>query len=410
VVTEDARAYVRRHHRKFDLIYSLSSNSFAALASGAFAMAENYLFTTEAFRDYWRALSDDGFLSMEHQFYMPRLVSQALDALRAEGVAQPTAHLAVYDLPKMRRKLLLVSKRPLTDEIRNLAYGELAPEKFEHIHLLFPAPEGLEDNLINRIVGEGWHVAAEEAPVDLSPATDDRPFVAQLGLWKNFDRNKLEGVSPVAEVMGFPLAKLLTVTILAVVVGLVIPLNLVPYLLRRDRLRLGPWLYFFCIGMAFMMVEVVLIHKYTGLVGPSVYSLATILLTLLICSGLGSRLSRVVDYRLAFGGIAVFLLLDVFVCSRLIPALGSLGVAPRMLATAGLVAPLGFFMGMPFPKAGLRVGERIAWGLAVNGAGSVFGATAILLVAFAYGFSAALLLALGSYLLAFALFAWKRAW
>ena len=56
VVTEDARTYVRRHRGAFDVIYSLSSNTWAALGSGAFALAENYLFTTEAFQDYWRAL------------------------------------------------------------------------------------------------------------------------------------------------------------------------------------------------------------------------------------------------------------------------------------------------------------------------------------------------------------------
>ena len=78
VVSEDARAYVRRFKNKFDIIYSLSSNTFAALASGGFAMAENYLFTTEAFKDYWNCLSDSGFLMMEHQFYMPRLVTEEI--------------------------------------------------------------------------------------------------------------------------------------------------------------------------------------------------------------------------------------------------------------------------------------------------------------------------------------------
>jgi hypothetical protein len=69
VVTEDARAYVGRFENHFDIIYSLSSNSFAALASGSFALAENYLFTTEAFSDYWKALTPGGFMIFEHQFF-----------------------------------------------------------------------------------------------------------------------------------------------------------------------------------------------------------------------------------------------------------------------------------------------------------------------------------------------------
>ena len=150
VVSEDARAYVGRFENKFDMIYSLSSNTFAALASGSFALAESYLFTTEAFADYWKALSEDGFMMMEHQFYMPRLAASLLDALEGLGVENPREHFAIYDLPQMRRNMILLSRRPLTDEIRNNAFGELTAENYEQIHLLFPAPEDLQDNLINQ--------------------------------------------------------------------------------------------------------------------------------------------------------------------------------------------------------------------------------------------------------------------
>ncbi|MCX6833743.1 MAG: hypothetical protein NTW07_01185, partial [candidate division Zixibacteria bacterium] len=81
VVTEDARTFVKRYRNKFDIIYSWSSNSWAALASVSFALAENYIFTKEAFADYWKALSDSGFLCMEHQMYMPRLLGEVLSAL-----------------------------------------------------------------------------------------------------------------------------------------------------------------------------------------------------------------------------------------------------------------------------------------------------------------------------------------
>jgi hypothetical protein len=411
VATEDARAYVRRHPQTFDVIYSLSSNTFAALASGAFAMAENYLFTTEAFGDYWRALSDGGFMMMEHQFYMPRLVSEVIEALEAEGVAEPRQHFAIYNLPSMRRKMVLLSKRPLTDEIRNLAFVELTPELEEHIHLLYPPRDGDEDNLINRIVQEGWRQVAAEAPIDVSPSTDDRPYAAQLGLWRNFAWDRLEKVHPLEEVLrGFPLSKLLIVIILIVVVALVVPLNLIPYAVSREKLGAAPWLYFFLIGAAFMMVEVVLIQKYALFIGPSVMSLATILLALLWGSGIGSRLSRRVPDVVAFAGIIGWLALEVVVFPQLTTALAGLPMAARMAVTALLIAPLGFFMGMPFPKAGLRVGELIDWGFAVNGAASVLGGTLVVLVAFSWGFRAALAIAAGVYLIAGMLLAIGPAW
>lgn len=409
VVTEDARSYIGRFDGKFDVIYSLSSNTFAALASGAFALAENYLFTTEAFEEYWQALSPGGFLTMEHQFYMPRIVSSLIDALHRQGVADPTAHFAVYDLPKIRRNLLLISKRPLDDEIRNNAFQPLTPERFEEIHLLFPAPPGLEGNLINRIVTKGWRAVAADAKVDVSPTTDERPFVGQMGRWRNLTPESLKKLS-MLEVTGFPLSKVMILTILAVVLVLLVPLNLLPYLGTGDRLAPSPWLYFFTIGAAFMALEVVLIQKYTLFVGPSVYAVSTILLTLLVTSGVGSRFSARLPDWLPFAGIVTWVVLDVLVFRHLFVALGGLDMPARIAVSALLVTPLGLCMGMPFPKGVLRVGELVDWGFAVNGTASVLGATGILLVAFGFGLSAALLLAAALYVIAFVLLAARSTW
>lgn len=409
VATEDARAYVRRHPQTFDVIYSLSSNTFAALASGAFAMAENYLFTTEAFEDYWKALTPHGFLSMEHQFYMPRLVSEVRDALRHLGVPNPEQHFAIYKLPSLRRHILLLSKDPLTDEIRENAYGAEAFHNEEYLQLLYPPPPGKDAGLIARIVANGWRAEQDSAAINLSPATDSRPYVAQLGLWKNLRLTGLDKITPY-EFNGFPLARLLAVVILLVGLLFVVPLTLLPYLRSDERLRTVPWLYFFTIGMAFMMVEVILIQKYTLFVGPSVYGLATILFTLLFCSGLGSRASRSVDDRVPFVAIAGWLLLDIFVFPRLLTILGGLTLPPRMVIVALLVAPLGFAMGMPFPKAGLRVGPLIDWGLAVTGTASVLGSATILLVAFSFGFGVALAVPALLYLVALGMLRRKSAW
>lgn len=78
--------------------------------------------------------------------------------------------------------------------------------------------------------------------------------------------------------------------------------------------------------------------------------------------------------------------------------------------TTILIAPRGFFMGMPFPRGALRVKDLIDWGFAVNGAASVFGATLIVLIAISFGFTISLLIGAGLYLLAFSLMALKSAW
>ena len=410
VVTEDGRVFIRAYDNAFDIIYSSSSNTFAALASGAFALAENYLFTTEAFGDYWDALSDSGYMILEHQVYVPRVVSQVKQALSQRGVENVNEHFAVFDWPQARRNLFVMSKRPLTPEkIDHLVTGEksVADSPFE---LLYPAPDSVKSNLVNHIVLEGWQAARDSAKTDISPVTDNRPFIAQMGLWKNWDTNKLEKIIPYSDLYGFPLSKTIILMILAIVLLLIVPLNLLPFLFKGKKLKAVPWLYFFTIGMAFMIVEIILIQKYTLFVGPSVYSIAAVLLTLLLASGIGSRFSEKVPTTVTFAAIALWVLADIFVFGHITAALASVSLAPRILITAALIFPLGFFMGMPFPKAALRVGELVDWGFAVNGAASVLGSTAIMLVAFTWGFNASLAIGAMLYLSAWALMSRQRAW
>ena len=272
-------------------------------------------------------------------------------------------------------------------------------ENYSYIHLLYPAPDSTADNLINRIVLNSWQAEQDSAHVNISPATDNRPFVAQMGLWKNLNPKAFERVLPY-EFFGFPLSKLLILIILAVVVVLVIPLNLLPYVFSTEKLRAKPWLYFFLIGAAFMMVEIVLIQKYTLFIGPSVYSLITILLALLVGSGIGSRQAPRFRQWTRFIGIALWIIVDITILGFLTGALAGLPLFLRLLITAILIAPLGFFMGMPFPKGAQKVGALIDWGFAVNGAASVIGSVVVLLIAFAWGYSVALSLAAICYLLA----------
>jgi spermidine synthase len=407
VVTEDARSYVRRFFNKFDLIYSFSSNSFSAMASGAFAMAENYLFTTEAFIDYWKSLSENGYLLMEHQFYMPRIISEVIDALKIKGVENPKEYFAVYDLPNMKRKMLFLSKQPLTHDFLIPAFGDQTKEQFDYGYLLYPCVDSLKNNLINQIVQKGWEETAKIAPVNISPTTDNNPYVAQLGLWKNFNTEKLDKIIGFADLLGFPLSKIIIYTILFIVILLILPLNLIPYFFKGTKLKVTPWLYFFFIGMGFMMIEVILIQKYALFIGSSVYSIVTVLLTLLLFSGIGSFFSKKFSNKIVFISILVWLVLEVFVFVNITESLGYLDLIPRMLISMVILAPLAFFMGMPFPKGTVRVGELVDWGFAVNGTASVLGSTLIVLIAFSAGFKIALLIGGLMYLCAYALISLK---
>ncbi len=85
-------------------------------------------------------------------------------------------------------------------------------------------------------------------------------------------------------------------------------------------------------------------------------------------------------------------------------------MVPRIIITAILIAPLGFFMGMPFPKGIMKVGELVDWSFAVNGAASTFGATLVMLIAFNYGYTVSLLVGAILYGIAYLLIMKKSAW
>ena len=105
-----------------------------------------------------------------------------------------------------------------------------------------------------------------------------------------------------------------------------------------------------------------------------------------------------------------WLLLDIFVFRHLFYLLEDLEMWPRIFISALLLLPLGFFMGMPFPKGTLRVGSLVDWGFAVNGAASVLGSTVIIIAAFTFGYQIALLFGAACYLAAFLLISLKSAW
>jgi hypothetical protein len=410
VVSEDARTYIRRFKNKFDVIYSLSSNTWAALGSGSFAFAENYIFTTEAFIDYWRALSDKGFLSMEHQMYMPRIVSSAMEALRKLNVPEPEKHIAVYQIPGMRRHLILMSKDTLNEDLIANAYGKLDNGTYSAKVLLYPLAEPDSGNFYSNIIENGWKSEYENAAINISPATDDKPFIAQLGRWKNFSFKNLERISILSDFRGFPLTKVLLLAILIVILVIIIPICLLPYIKSDKKLKAAPWFYFFLLGVAYISIEIVLMQKYTLYIGASFYSIATVLFSMLLASGIGSRFSKNFSNKTVFLSIVILLIFNILASSFLVHNLYGLPIFFRSLLAAVMVFPLAFFMGMPFPKGTLKVGELIDWGFAVNGAASVLGSVLIMLIVFAWGFTVALLLSAGVYIGAFLLMEYGKKW
>ncbi len=107
---------------------------------------------------------------------------------------------------------------------------------------------------------------------------------------------------------------------------------------------------------------------------------------------------------LAVAGIVAAAVLHLVAAPSLFGWLMPLPDTLKIAVSLVLIAPLAFFMGLPFPLALVRVAAArpglVPWAWGINGCASVLSAILAILLAMSLGFSAVLLIAIGLYLVA----------
>ncbi|MBI4483580.1 MAG: hypothetical protein HY652_11915 [Acidobacteria bacterium] len=157
-----------------------------------------------------------------------------------------------------------------------------------------------------------------------------------------------------------------------------------------------------------MLLEISFMQRFILLLGHPIYALALILFVLLSFGGLGSLTVERLSARqasLVCLGITVLSLVVWYLYPLLFRALARSSTAGKAAATALLLAPVGYLMGMPFP-IGLRALKNqalIPWMWGVNGATSVLASILGMILALSMGYTAALVTGAASYLTAFLL-------
>jgi hypothetical protein len=135
-----------------------------------------------------------------------------------------------------------------------------------------------------------------------------------------------------------------------------------------------------------------------------------VLFAFLLFAGIGSRVSkRLQDGTMgkprSVAMVAIAIAVSAALCLGLLPWLFqhsmALSDAAKILISAALIAPLAFFMGMPFPLGLARVeatdARLIPWAWGINGCASVTGAVLATLLAIHVGFTAVVVAALVLY-------------
>ena len=427
IINDEGRNFVRHANAQYDLIQASLVDTWAASAAGAYALTENNLYTVEAFEDYLRHLTADGVITFSRWFAEPpveslRVVTLAIDALQRQGVKDPAAHIFVVRTNQSETNLpslgtILVKKSPFTPE----ELGKLREWSAKMRFLINYAPDdvakGAELTEFHHLLGLQSAQFVAEYPFDISAVYDDRPFFFNRVPLLPWLEHKLGGGSSSTGATpltlgGQTLLISLVVTLLCTLALLLLPLIAARWSKDTDSISLNGmgrgrallWAcYFSGLGLGFIMVEIVLIQRFSLFLGYPVYSLSVVLFTILLASSAGSYLAGRLAERMNATKLLPIVLailcgtlgLYVLVLPNLLDAALGNSTLIRILITALLVAPLGLLMGVPF-STGLRLAGRegnglISWAWAVNGGSSVFGSTLTILISMTYGFTASIL-------------------
>jgi hypothetical protein len=238
-------------------------------------------------------------------------------------------------------------------------------------------------------------------PLNIKPPEDDKPFFFFTLKWRDVfsvwntpeeSRKNNSGLFLLAAV-GLIMFVLTTLTFV------------LPVMIRRQA-KIGKFagIYFLCIGLAFMMVETVLMQKAILFLGHPTYSFPAVLCALLLGAGTGSWLTRNVEAS-HLPRSAVTLVLVMSIAILILPVWLAWGfqfsLAVRVVWLTIPLFGLGMFLGRLFPLGLRKLAEaQIPWAWALNGSASVLGSILAVLFAMQIGFAAVLWIAVGCYALA----------
>jgi hypothetical protein len=265
-------------------------------------------------------------------------------------------------------------------------------------------------------------------PTLLEPATDDQPFfnrrvpLSQIR-WSDLTGVFSQGKGSRAALEDRPVAEAALVVLLLQAVVLSLAFIVLPLLVFKRRALGGAGTSrtlaaFAALGLAYIVVEVAFIQRFTLFLGQPVVVFATVLGALLVSSGLGSAFSRRFAGPRAAGRACLVAGLTAAAAGALAAGVSAwaleLSLPVRIGLAAAVLAPAGFVMGMPFPLLVRRLEQeqpaRIPWAWGVNGFASVVGSIGALVLGMAAGYSVVFAAGVACYLAATALTLRRPLW
>ena len=407
----DPRAFVEASGEAYDLIQIVA---LGANTAGLHALKAQRLLTVESVRAVLARLSQHGVAAITVRNRLPprdgpRLLATVLEAMEAEGIGPAGEHFAW--IRSWSTSTLAVSRSPLSGAQVEAVRTFASARAFDVIHVSGIASD--ETNRFNvldrpyfheaaqRLLGGGREEFVRDYKFDIRPATDDRPYFSSFFRWAHAPEilalSRKGGIG-LLDIGYLALPAALVQAVIASAALILLPLFAMR--VRRGRVRRWPVLAgFFCIGLAFLLIEIAFIGRFTVILSHPVHALVVVLAAFLVFAGVGSHLSarRGPDASITGPviGIAVIATTYALVSPFLTSALLGASQEVKIAAAFALIAPLATLMGMPFPRALARLNSvdptLLPWAWGINGCASVIGAVLATLVAIHLGHTAVIL-------------------
>lgn len=371
---EEGRKFIATHKKVYDLI-QMSLVLTATAQSGTFALAEGYLYTQEAFQAYMQRLSNQGFLAIIDDS-LERTLRHVITTLSV--LHENMENIAVLYNPESDetgyRYLLLVSRSPIgSDALKNIERHALRMG-FELLWLPGRVCRAPFDELLQH----GREAFVAKQSIQLKVPIDDQPFFF----------NFAKGIRATWRLVW-------SHVLFSMLVGVFILIMIVRETGFHPSLKLKSSGQAFIFGVGFMFIELALLQKLTLAIGGPIKIMPVLLFAILLFTGVGSYLSKILARRFGFNAAQFSLLaalvnaILVFIIERFYLLSGVSSDILRMGLTVLMVAPIGMAIGMPFPNLLKEYGrldkEYIAYLWAVNAMSSVLGGALFLVLALQFG-------------------------
>src|SRR5919108_1918980 len=355
---DDGRRFISSSTERYDVIVLKLVDSWAAQLAGGYALSENYLYTVEAFQQYFRHLDKDngGMLVMTRwNFELPRLMPLIVDSLvketgkSRESVAKHV--MVIEDRPglyfgrsgddqKYYPTLVMIKSTPFLDGEVTMIKEKAEGNQSEITMLADTYVAEPFDKLFNNdntIYDEYFSTTVASNP---TIPTDDSPFY--------FAREQIP--------------KQMIILLITVVAISGVLSALLMYHARKTRVKFYSRssyyvLFAIFIGVGFMILEVTFIQKFLLLLGTPIMALTVILFTILLSSGIGSYISGRIfstrPHRAVLTSIPILagiIIIYFLYLQQIIESTISMELSYRIVLTFGLLFPAALLMGFQFPS------------------------------------------------------------